>query len=329
MNVLEKDEILHEVSSVLNICHQIVRRLSSLECHPDSVPAASVNLFPGLNTTQVPFDDNDDDDYNYWWDTNYPPSQFYSLVYEDDDLSLFSFDQEMAEETYYDTVKVGETYYDTEKATETYHDKMTAEFINETEMMAAQFINESEMARESIEKPDEVRDDLLFVISVACPNAIYDPKWKEKALRTLIDPQLLSAWDNAFTIFDDEDQCDDGMVQYQPPVISYHTIDIYNVNQRFIENIPRPNRYPVLGVSNDPDFYHKLYETEPYKTSLKFLKPHPFGSKYGYETNIGIVPPSTEPIHGYVWSEERGGSFVLHAVKPGDAPGTNSRRRRA
>ena len=104
----------------------------------------------------------------------------------------------------------------------------------------------------------------------------------------------------------------------------YHTIDLFNVNSRFIENIPKPNHYPVLGVSQDPDFYHKWYPKDD--TTKHFLKSFPHGALYGYETNIGIVAPPTDPIHGYIWSE-RFGSFVLHAVKPGDSPRTNPRRR--
>ena len=99
-----------------------------------------------------------------------------------------------------------------------------------------------------------------------------------------------------------EDPCEeDDPTQYQPPIITYHTIDLKNVNARFINNIPKPNRYPVLGVSNDPDFYHLWYQTgDPYKRSQKFLDPFPFGSEFGYETNIGIVLPPTDPIHGYI-----------------------------
>ena len=38
------------------------------------------------------------DDDELWWDTHYPPSHFYTLVYEDDDLSLFGVEEESYEE---------------------------------------------------------------------------------------------------------------------------------------------------------------------------------------------------------------------------------------
>ena len=38
------------------------------------------------------------DDDELWWDTHYPTSHFYTLVYEDDDLSLFGVEEESYEE---------------------------------------------------------------------------------------------------------------------------------------------------------------------------------------------------------------------------------------
>ena len=321
MEQIEKNQILKQIGEVLQFCQGIVSRLSSFS-PPSPVPAVEMNnncdtitehfndqireladsdkeahkkLIEtiakfGDEEEEVPDDAKSDDD--LWWDSSSPPPQYYTLVFDDDDVSLYSLDA-----SYADFLLPSDMLEDVE---------MTAEFNKNMEMMA-----------ESINPDaDEVCEDLLLMISIAAPNAIYDPNWREKIVRTFIDPQLLSVWDNAFTIFDDEDQCDNEMVQYQPPVISYHTIDIYNVNQRFINNIPKPNRYPVLGVSPDPDFYHLWYQTgDPYKRSQKFLDTAPFGSKYGYETNIGVVPPPTEPVHGYIWC---GGGWKLNAIKPGE-----------
>ena len=143
-------------------------------------------------------------------------------------------------------------------------------------------------------------------LRIATPNAIYDPNWREVQRRKAVDPELYTLWNCFESIFTDVKDDDVNIPEEAAPEITYHTIDLYNVNSRFIDNIPKPNRYPVLGVSPDPDFYHKWYQTgDPYKRSQKFLDPAPFGSLFGYETDIGIVPPSTEPIHGYVWSEER------------------------
>ena len=58
---------------------------------------------------------------------------------------------------------------------------------------------------------------------------------------------------------------DEVILHIPAPEDIYHTIDVFNVNTRFIGNIPRPNCYPVLGVSQEPDFYHKRYRVSQKK----------------------------------------------------------------
>ena len=40
-----------------------------------------------------------------------------------------------------------------------------------------------------------------------------------------------------------------------------YRIDLTNVNVRFLQNIPKPQLYPVQGVSQDPKFYEKRLNT--------------------------------------------------------------------
>ena len=54
MNEVEKNQILSQISCILQFCQEIVSRLSS------SSPPASVDLFFGLNTAQTSSDENDD-----------------------------------------------------------------------------------------------------------------------------------------------------------------------------------------------------------------------------------------------------------------------------
>ena len=54
MNEVEKNQILSQISCILQFCQDIVSRLSS------SSPPASVDLFFGLNTAQTSSDENDD-----------------------------------------------------------------------------------------------------------------------------------------------------------------------------------------------------------------------------------------------------------------------------
>ena len=128
---------------------------------------------------------------------------------------------------------------------------------------------------------------------------------------------LWTSYQSIFTV-----EKDDYVPQMPAPENIYHTIDLFNVNARFIGNIPKPDCYPVLGVSQDPDFYHTRYDRDD--TTKHFLKSFPHGGLYGYETDIGIVAPPTDPIHGYIL---RRGSWVLHAVKPGEEQVSRRRRR--
>ena len=97
-----------------------------------------------------------------------------------------------------------------------------------------------------------------------------------------------------------------------------YTIDLTKVNQFFLRNIPKPEFLPILGCSEDPDFYSdewiKLDSVDYWGNRNKLPPRHkqqaPFGSLYGFKTDVGIVPVPEEPIHGHVWKE---GAWVLQA----------------
>ena len=162
---------------------------------------------------------------------------------------------------------------------------------------------------------------VLSFLSAEIPNAIYDPNWREERKKKAIHPEFYTLWNHYDSIFTDVK--DDLIPEITEPENIYHTIDLFNVNARFINNIPKPDWYPVLGVSQDPDFYHKRYDRDD--TTKHFLKSFPHGALHGYETDIGIVAPPTDPIHGYIL---RNGSWILKAVKPGDRSSRCSSRRR-
>ena len=81
-------------------------------------------------------------------------------------------------------------------------------------------------------------------------------------------------------------------------------------------NIPKPQLYPVQGVSQDPKFYEKAgqntnnnyYNRLWYRESGTMRYPH--GSMYGYSTDVGIVPVPDDPVHGHVWKD---GQWTLQA----------------
>ena len=84
-----------------------------------------------------------------------------------------------------------------------------------------------------------------------------------------------------------------------------------------IKNISSPFTYPVHGVSNDPEFY-KVDEKKASEGFIpcRFQSSFPFGYKWGYETNCGVISTGCDQVlHGYAWLEDER-RFILAAEFP-------------
>ena len=284
MNQIERNEILKKVGDILKFCHEIVSRLSSPPC-------CDQNTSEYVSMTSM--------------------SDIMTKTIISDCDSQYELSARSSSESSMPLQK-WPTYYN---ITEVVEDS----WMTETTMM------DDEVMLRPAKMDNMLMHSLIKFLDVATPDAIYKPNWREEHVKKWIVPELLSVWTNAEDIFTDVKAGDD--VKYAPPVIQYPSIDLHNVNTRFIENIPKPTLFPVHGVSSDPDFYHKLAHGEgeySHKIFYRFNRHSPFGSDYGYDTNIGVIPPPTDPIHGYIWSK---GSWKLFAVKPGEG-GSSCRRRR-
>ena len=112
----------------------------------------------------------------------------------------------------------------------------------------------------------------------------------------------------------------DGVFKVARPV--EYKIDLSKVNYSFrVRNIPDPFLYPVLGCSQDPNFYDLKYRSKSkrnYYTWDTESREYPHGGLYGYNTDVGIVPVPEEPVHGYVFKHGRG--WVLHAEVDNGTP---------
>ena len=122
------------------------------------------------------------------------------------------------------------------------------------------------------------------------------------------------------------------LATYKPvKEVEYPQVDLNHLNSHFIKNIPKPCLYPILGCSDDPEFYARV---DHRREIQNFFKEFPRGSEYGYSTNLGIVAVPDQPIFGYIWS---GGEFMIQAATPSSrasctssgAPTFKSRRGRA
>ena len=115
-----------------------------------------------------------------------------------------------------------------------------------------------------------------------------------------------------------------------------YKVDFNKMNSHFIRNIPEPVFYPVLGCSQDPDFYRQEgMLTNPernfYNKSLENKNyRYPHGGIYGYDTDVGIVPVPDEPIHGHVWKNgheirnRNDGKWIVHAEVDDGLPSRGS-----
>jgi len=95
----------------------------------------------------------------------------------------------------------------------------------------------------------------------------------------------------------------------------YPTVDWSMV--RWKPALPNPVQCPILGASQDPDFYMEKQCVWSSGTYTPFTTTkNPFGSLPGYHTNRGVVAVPTTPVSGWLYSTEVG-NWVLHACPPG------------
>ena len=164
-------------------------------------------------------------------------------------------------------------------------------------------------------------------ISSNFPNNIFSEErsaqLRKKRLDESIFPHFQCLLQNVGDLFIQNPEPNEFCTTTSPtPEIVFKTIDFSKVNVRNMANIPKPNYFPIHGVSKDPEFYKKTYWVKGFeydKKEINYYKPSPHGSKYGYQTNDGIVPVPDSPVHGHVWSDHLH-NWVLHAVYPEERP---------
>ena len=98
----------------------------------------------------------------------------------------------------------------------------------------------------------------------------------------------------------------------------YPRVDWSKINRHTIKNLPQPKLFPIIGCPQHPEVYPdapnpkgriRVCSTNK-DCSLPGCKHetpiggHPFGSHFGFETNLGIVSMPTCPIGGYIFTEE-------------------------
>ena len=130
------------------------------------------------------------------------------------------------------------------------------------------------------------------------------------------------------------------------PILPRIMVDFARVNPFALAKLPKPEPLPRHGCSQDADLYNKCTEhsnnkdceKRPQDCRTKFSRSGTlfgfkvesgrhkgewktctswcFGTRAGFVTDLGVIPPPSEPIHGYVYSGGTGEDtrYVLHAA---------------
>ena len=101
---------------------------------------------------------------------------------------------------------------------------------------------------------------------------------------------------------------------------------------KFKPVLPNPESCPIYSCSQDPDFYENYADPDSGIIANKFAKRHPFGSRPGFVTTLGVVAVPKAPVGGYVYCphDKR---WLIHATTPttrgrSESRGTSSPARR-
>ena len=165
-----------------------------------------------LVETITKFRDEEDDatEDDLWWDSSSPPPQFYTLVFYDDDVSLYILDA-----SYADMVEEAEPEITTGKSKDM--TLMTGKSRDVTLMMGK--------SRDKMMSENKLMQSVVQFLLASTPNSVYKPNLREEYVRKWIVPELFPVWTNAEEIFDDNKPVDDD-IKYVPPVIEYPSFQL-------------------------------------------------------------------------------------------------------
>ena len=84
---------------------------------------------------------------------------------------------------------------------------------------------------------------------------------------------------------------------------------------KFKPVLPTPESCPLYSCSQDPDFYENYTDPDGGYTANKFVERHPFGSRPGFVTTLGVVAVPKAPVGGYVYCPDAK-RWLIHATTP-------------
>ena len=307
LSVSEKNVMLSEISTILEVCKSLVSRLSSqdVEVSVKSAPA-NTQLFSLCSDDEM------------WWDQSDVSGQM-SFDPNNNNLTV----EAILDDSMLDDVKLFPSDISDEEDDDDRDDSIAVRVklrkLAQHQTSSSVSSVPDEQNQQLATSHDSFIEKMTRFINLSSPGHIFNVKksmrrTKRKAAK-MVHPELISVWRNVGDLFDPR------ISVPSSPDLSIPIVDWSRVNQRFISNIPTPSPQPKHGVSNHPPFYKetKYVSQADCKEGLFHLSKAPFGSELGYLTSAGVISHSsnTNSIHGYVWSDSFQ-KFILHAKFPGE-----------
>ena len=307
LSVSEKNVMLSEISTILEVCKSLVSRLSSqdVEVSVKSAPA-NTQLFSLCSDDEM------------WWDQSDVSGQM-SFDPNNNNLTV----EAILDDSMLDDVKLFPSDISDEEDDDDRDDSIAVRVklrkLAQHQTSSSVSSVPDEQNQQLATSHDSFIEKMTRFINLSSPGHIFNVKksmrrTKRKAAK-MVHPELISVWRNVGDLFDPR------ISVPSSPDLSIPIVDWSRVNQRFINNIPTPSPQPKHGVSNYPPFYkeNKYISQADCKEGLFHLSKAPFGSELGYLTSAGVISHSsnTNSIHGYVWSDSFR-KYILHAKFPGE-----------
>jgi len=156
-------------------------------------------------------------------------------------------------------------------------------------------------------------ENISTIIDCSQPRFTCDPSHLPKA----VPKEMLAMWLYQVEPSKEEEEKYDQYLcgQLRPPPVHSPCLPRPYVNWNKLnpfqhKNLPAPQSFPVLGCSPNPSFYATtMPDPEKYmgvQVPIWGRVPNPFGSLYGFNTNMGVVAVPNQPIHGYRCSASSG-----------------------
>ena len=125
---------------------------------------------------------------------------------------------------------------------------------------------------------------------------------RKKMAAANVDPELRTLYLNLVGVLPATDPV------LSPPATptTLPTINLGAVNKQMLRRLPDVVYLPVLSCSPDPAFYERNLPCRVLDNHFvsAFGKDCPFGKLPAIYTDLGPIPPPTDPCFGYVWTEE-------------------------